>query len=179
VDNIIRLRALTQADLSKTLAWHNQEDIVELYAGHPFPVNQEMEQKWYERILTSNYPTTVFGIEVIKTSLLVGISLLRDIDLLNRNAETAIYIGDLNERGKGYSKNALLKTLEFAFQNLGLHRVFLKVRIDNLTAINLYKKLGFTQEGELRETVYKNGEFKSLLIFSILKEEYLTVIIKK
>ncbi len=41
----IRLRALTMADLPKTLAWHNQADIVDLYSGHPFPVNLEMEQK--------------------------------------------------------------------------------------------------------------------------------------
>lgn len=63
--NIIKLRALSIDDKEKTLGWHNQEDIVDLYSGHPFPVNPEMEKKWYEKILTSNFPLTVFGIEFL------------------------------------------------------------------------------------------------------------------
>ncbi len=46
----IRLRALTMSDLPLTLKWHNQPDIVDIYSGHPFPVNEEMESKWYERV---------------------------------------------------------------------------------------------------------------------------------
>lgn len=169
----IRLRALTLSDFPKTLSWHNQEDIVDLYGGHPFPVNQEMEQKWYDKVLTSNFPITVFGIEVIEPKLLVGISLLKDIDLLNRSAETAIYIGDMEMRGKGYSKEALLQTLDFGFNKLGLNRIWLKVRVDNIKAISLYEKAGFKQEGALRDSVYKNGKFISVLVFSILRSEYI------
>ena len=55
----ISLRALTITDLPETLRWHNQADIVEMYAGHPFPVNEEMERKWYDKILYSNLPVTV------------------------------------------------------------------------------------------------------------------------
>ena len=40
----IQLRALTQADLEKTLEWHNQEDIRDTYLGDPFPVNREKEE---------------------------------------------------------------------------------------------------------------------------------------
>ena len=39
---LVNLRALTRNDLDKTLKWHNQEDIRELYSGHPFPINKEM-----------------------------------------------------------------------------------------------------------------------------------------
>ena len=42
----IQLRALTETDIPTTLAWNNQEDIKDLYAGHPFPVNYEMEKEW-------------------------------------------------------------------------------------------------------------------------------------
>lgn len=171
--NSIRLRALTQTDLPKTLLWNNQEDIVEIYAGHPFPVNQEMEQQWYDRVLCSNYPHTVFGIEVIQTALLIGISALKDIDMLNRSAETCIYIGDLNERGKGYSKQALCGTLDFGFNKLGLNRIWLKVRTDNPKAISLYEKMGFKLEGTMRSALFKNGQFKSLGFYSLLLEEYL------
>lgn len=168
----IILRALTLKDLEKTLAWHNQDDIVEFYSGHPFPVNSEMEIKWYDKILTSNFPLTIFGIETIDSKKLIGLSMLKDINLVNRNAEFAIYIGDLEHRGKGLSKEATLLTFDFAFNKLGLNRVFLKVRIDNVKAINLYKSLGMIEEGNLRNSVFKNGVFHNELIFSILKEEF-------
>lgn len=170
----INLRALTLSDLPLTLSWHNQEDIVELYSGHPFPVNLEMEKLWYERILTSNYPVTVFGIELAETLSLIGVSVLKDIDMLNRSAETAIYIGDEKYRGKGYSKTALDKTLEFGFNKLGLNRIWLKVRKDNSRAIRLYESAGFSLEGTLREALFKNNSFVSVFVYSILKQEYIS-----
>lgn len=171
MDNI-RLRALTITDLPLTLNWHNQPDIVEMYSGHPFPINEEMEKKWYDKILVSNYPTTVFGIELVQEQKLIGITVLRQINLLNRSAETAIYIGDTEERGKGYSRVALQLTLEFAFEDLGLHRVGLSVREDNKRAIRLYEHIGFKQEGILRDAKYVKNRYVSLIIMAILKEEY-------
>lgn len=167
----IRLRALTTTDIELTLKWNNQDDISSLYSGHTFPVNIEMERKWYEKILYSNFPTTVFGIEVLENAKLIGITLLKDINLINRTSEFAIYIGDSDSKGKGYSIDATLLTLEFGFYKLGLNRIHLKVLENNFIAINLYKKLGFIEEGKLRKSVFKNNEYKNEVLMSILKEE--------
>ncbi|KAF5073300.1 Spermidine N(1)-acetyltransferase [anaerobic digester metagenome] len=168
----ICLRALTKADIDKTLIWHQQDYIRDLYFGHPYPVNKEMEELWYNKILTSNIPTTVFGIEEVETQLLIGITMLKGINLINRNAEFAIYIGDELKRGKGYSKQATLQTLNFAFYNLGLNRIFLKVLERNSIAIELYKKVGFMKEGLIRQSIFKNNKFENELLMSILKEEF-------
>ena len=166
----IKLRALTSTDIQKTLAWNNQDDIKELYAGHPFPVNLEMETDWYEKILRSNTPTTVFGIELVEEEKLIGITILKNINLIHRKAEFAILIGDKEERGKGYSKLATLETLRFGFYQLGLNRIYLYVQQNNKVAIKLYEKIGFTIEGELRETVFKDGVFHNEYILSILNK---------
>lgn len=168
----IRLRALSQADIEKTLNWHNQEDISDFYSGHPFPVNIEMEQKWYEKILVSNFPITVFGIEHIETLSLIGITVLKDIGLINRSAEFAIYIGDKNFRGKGLSSEATIETLRFAFYKLGLNRVSLKVQEENEAAIKLYTAVGFIKEGIFRNSVFKNNSFKNEVLMAILKGEF-------
>lgn len=172
MEEIIRLRALEEEDIDITIIWHNQQDIKDLYAGHPFPVNMEQEKKWYEKILTSNFPTTVFGIEKIKDKKLIGITILKDINLVNRVSEFAIYIGDVEERGKGYSSIATLLTLKFGFNDLGLNRIFLKVLEENVAAIELYKKCNFTKEGVLRETIFKNNQFKNEIIMSVMKSEF-------
>jgi len=168
----IRLRALTKTDIEKTLSWHNQEDIRDLYFGHPFPVNREMEELWYQKILTSNYPITVFGIEDIKNDKLIGITLLKNINNINRSAEFAIYIGDIKSRGKGYSKEATIETLKFAFFKLGLNRIYLKVLVKNKVAIDLYKKCGFIHEGLIKESVFKNNNFEDELLLAILKKDF-------
>lgn len=169
----IKLRALTNQDIDKTLTWHQQDDIKDLYFGHPYPVNREMEEIWYNKILTSNIPTTVFGIEELESEILVGLSLLKDINMINRTAEFAIYIGDETKRGKGYSKEATMLTLKFAFFSLGINRVFLKVLERNSVAISLYKKLGFKIEGTLRQSIFKNNKLENEFIMSILKEEFI------
>ena len=76
------------------------------------------------------------------------------------------------ERGKGYSKLATLKTLEFGFNQLGLNRIYLFVQSNNEPAIKLYEKLGFQNEGELRNSVFKNGKFINEKVMGILKEEF-------
>jgi RimJ/RimL family protein N-acetyltransferase len=168
----ITLRALSKNDIDKTLVWHNQEDIRELYLGHPFPINREMEELWYNKILTSNYPTTVFGIETCDKKELIGLSFLKDINIINRSAEFAIYIGDRNQRTKGFSKEATLETLRFGFERLGLNRIYLKVLVENIVAVKLYQKLGFAIEGTLRECVFKNNKFENELLMSFLARDY-------
>lgn len=158
-------------DMQKTLVWNNQDDISNLYSGHPFPVNDEMEKKWYEKILTSNFPVSVFGIEFCENELLIGITVLKDINLINRSAEFAIYIGDKEYRGKGIAKEASLETMNFGFNKLGLNRIYLKVLEENEYAIKLYTSIGFQKEGMLRECIFKNNSFKNELILGILKNE--------
>ena len=168
----LKLRALRLEDAEVTWPWRNQDDIRDQYSGHPFPVNYEMERSWLEKVIRSNTPTTVFGIEVVSSQKLIGMTVLRNINLINREAELAIFIGDEEERRKGYGVDALRLTLDFAFHQLGLNRVFLKVNVDNAPALRLYKKCGFQEEGRLRESIFKNGRFKDQLVMSILSREF-------
>ncbi len=173
VERRIVLRALTKTDLEKTLLWHNQEDIRDLYIGHPFPINREMEELWYSKMLISNYPTTVFGIETIESNELIGLTFLKDINNIHRSAEFAIYIGDLNSRGKGFAKEATFETLLFGFEKLNLNRIFLKVLVRNKVAISLYQKIGFEIEGTLKQSAFKNNSFEDELLMRILKNDFL------
>lgn len=168
----IKLRALTSSDISLTLSWNNQDDIKQFYAGHPFPVNIEMENEWYNKILRTNIPTSVFGIELIEEKKLIGITVLKNINFIHRKAEFAIYIGDTAERGKGFSAEATKKTLELGYYQLGLNRIYLSVQKNNIPAIRLYEKIGFVIEGELRDSIYKDGKFHDECIMSILSNEY-------
>ncbi len=168
----VQLRALTLEDAKITWKWRNRPEIMDNYAGHPFPVNYEMEKIWYEKILYSNIPISVFGIETIESNKLVGMVCLRKINFINRDAEIGLFIGDVKERDRGFAKAATLQCMEIAFNRLGLNRIYAKVIEDNKAAIHIFGKCGLKKEGILRECVFKNNQFKNQVVMSILKREF-------
>jgi RimJ/RimL family protein N-acetyltransferase len=61
---------------------------------------------------------------------------------------------------------------KIAFEKLAAHRLWLDVRQKNERAYNLYRSEGFVEEGILRECILYNGNYESLIIMSILKDEF-------
>jgi RimJ/RimL family protein N-acetyltransferase len=62
--------------------------------------------------------------------------------------------------------------LEHAFVRLGLHRVGLSVFAFNERAIRAYRKVGFREEGRLREAIWRDGRYWDELQMGILADEW-------
>ncbi|TCL68512.1 RimJ/RimL family protein N-acetyltransferase [Hydrogenispora ethanolica] len=101
----------------------------------------------------------------------VGYTILAGLENQNRALELRRIV--ITDKGKGYGRAALLFIKKLAFETLGVHRLWLDVRENNPRALHLYKALGFQAEGTLRECIYLNGEYCSLIVLSILESEYL------
>jgi RimJ/RimL family protein N-acetyltransferase len=61
-----------------------------------------------------------------------------------------------------------LKIIEHGVNNLGLQRIWLTVLSSNIPAIKMYEKLGFEFEGTMRNALYKDGEFRNLMIMGLI-----------
>lgn len=94
------------------------------------------------------------------------------IDWKNRNAELGITIGEKAYWGQGYGTDAIRTLLDLAFREMNLHRIFLRVDEDNARGIRCYEKVGFRQEGTLRDATFKEGTYQSQHVMSILKSEF-------
>ena len=69
--------------------------------------------------------------------------------LLLKGKYTVANFGIIEEfRGKGYGEALLIHILNQAKQK-GLHEVYIKVKSDNISAVNLYKKMGFEESSEI------------------------------
>lgn len=76
------------------------------------------------------------------------------------------------DKGKGYGSISTRFIKEYCFRVLKYHRLWLDAYIDNERAIGLYIKEGFIQEGLLRECKKVGDEYRSMVIMSMLENEY-------
>jgi ribosomal-protein-alanine N-acetyltransferase len=72
---------------------------------------------------------------------------------------------------QGIMTEALSAILQFGFEKLGLNRVEALVMLENTASVRLLRKLGFQEEGILREYAFFKGQFHDLRSFSILKND--------
>jgi len=85
---------------------------------------------------------------------------------------TRIYIGDKNNIGKGYGKEAMILLLQYCFNTLKMERVTIDHYPNNYKASNLYLSLGFQYEGIMRNAAKRNNQYFDLHLMSILKNDY-------
>lgn len=168
-----KLRELERKDLKEINSWRNNFEIVK-YLGAPFRyINYEVDEKWFEDYMMSRKTNVRCAITKEDKDEILGLISLTSIDFPNQSAELQIMIGDVKNHNKGIGTFAVKEMLYHAFNNLNLQRIELYVLCDNDRAIHLYEKCGFSYEGRKRKANYKNGQFVDLLMYSILKEEFI------
>lgn len=74
---------------------------------------------------------------------------------------------------KGIMTEALSAIMNFTFNSLNVNRIEATVSTENIASIRLLEKLDFIKEGILRERSYWRGSCHDMIMFSILKKEYL------
>lgn len=165
----VRLRAVEPSDLADYHRWLNDPEVAR-YLTIYAPLSMADEEAWYAAV-RSDPNQKVLAIES-ETGQHIGNLTLMHINWKDRSAELGIVIGDKSQWGKGYGKDAIRTLLAFAFGEMNLHRIYLRVYADHESAIKLYHRCGFVEEGRLREEVYSAGSYHDMLIMSILKREF-------
>lgn len=164
------LRELKEKDAIHMLEWMKDNDISKCFQ---FDTKNSSIDKCVEFIRNSSLNEKNRNYAIVDSNdEYLGTISLKNIDLLNRNAEYAIVTRN-KTHGTGVAKQATIDLLKIAFNDMKLEKVYLNVLSENIRAIKFYKKIGFKYEGEFRNHLYLNLEFKSLQWFSILKKEFL------
>ncbi|HTT53421.1 MAG TPA: GNAT family protein [Streptosporangiaceae bacterium] len=74
--------------------------------------------------------------------------------------------------GRGYGSDAMRVIVDYAFREMGLHRLQLGVAPFNPAGIRAYEKAGFVEEGRRRESVLHDGHWYDEVLMSILDHEW-------
>lgn len=172
VGDKVNLRPIEREDLPRYVQWFGDPEVRRhLLLYIPFSLAQE--ERWYENLLDrlEKGNDVLLAIETAE-GVHIGNLGLHSIDWKNRNAELGITIGDKEYWGQGYGTAAIRTLLKLAFEEMNLHRVFLRVDEDNERGIRCYEKCGFQRDGILREAVFREGRYHDQLMMSVLVSEY-------
>ena len=170
---MFHLRELERKDVPIINKWRNDPELIELL-GAPFRyINLEVDVKWYESYMGNRGNAVRCAITENDNDEILGLVSLVTINYVNQSAEFHIMIGDEQNQGRGIGTFAVQAMLNHAFNNMNLHRVELTVLENNARARHLYEKCGFVCEGRKREAKYKNGKFVDMLMYSMLKSDFL------
>lgn len=157
MNSSIYLRELFLSDAKISFIWRNNP-LIWKYTGYKPDkiITEEMELDWLKKKL-SNEKDHRFAICLKKNSQYIGNVQL--INLHDNTAEFHLFIGEPAFWGMGIGKEATSLMLNFGFSHLNLDSISLEVHPENISALSVYKRIGFTENG--------------------LHNEYLKMIIKK
>jgi ribosomal-protein-alanine N-acetyltransferase len=79
---------------------------------------------------------------------------------------------DPSHWGKGYATEAAQGLLRFGFETLDLHRVWSYHVAENQRSAAVLRRLGFTQEGRLRENDWQRGAWHDTVVYGLLRSEW-------
>jgi RimJ/RimL family protein N-acetyltransferase len=158
-------------DVPSKVAWVNDEEIREMLI-HDY-ISISGTKAWYQKISSSN-TRKEFMICLVENNEAIGFTSLKNIDLTNSKAELSMLLGNKLHWGKGHAKEARKLLINFAFNELGLNKIYTYNWIKNEKIIALNQKLGFQIDGVLRNDIFFKGEFRDIAIMSILKNDWLT-----
>ena len=176
---------LFRGELIRLDAWDVDRDVEEFASWHAEPEFQRLGYDQGARPLSGaeartqmerwrdDWPSSLnFAVRTNADGRLVGLTRLYDIDPIHRSAVLGISIGRKSDWGKGFGTDASKSTIRYGFQELNLHRIWLDVFGYNDRAVALYRKLGFTEEGRLREHLARDGRRFDVILMGLLRPEW-------
>ncbi len=167
---ILRPYAATDADALVRVC--NNMNVVRWTSSHPFPYELCYAKEWLARIERefAEGKSVVFAAVLRESGELIGsVGLVRES--AHERAEIGYVVGEPHW-GKGYATEATARVLRYAFEELKLSRVNASVHATNVGSIRVLEKLGLIQEGVQRRHIQRFGEWKDIVLFGVLREEW-------
>lgn len=165
----IYLRPMTCEDTERIVAWRNSDAVRRNFIYQEL-FTREGHEHWIRTMVETGKVVQMIICEA-QGDRPVGSVYLRDIDRQHKKAEYGIFIGDDGARGRGYGTAAARLMIRYAFEEMGLHRLFLRAFADNVRAIRSYEKAGFEREALLRDDVCIDGCYRDIVLMGILNED--------
>ena len=162
----VSLREFRQEDISGIRSWVTDIETTKTLGGaYMRPQTWEQSERYLMNLLNGD----VGGVNLViadKESLrYLGQCSLMMVDNTARHAELAIVMCPVCQN-QGLGQEGIALMLDFAFRQMNLNRVYLKVYADNARAVRCYEKCGFMLEGILKDEIYREGAYRDVAMMA-------------
>jgi len=163
------LKPLGEEHISSAyVAWLNDPDVIRyLESGGDYSMDQL--ETYVRNVLAQDI--YFWAIHLKESGKHIGNIKIDPVNLKHRFGEYGILLGEKNEWGKGYGKEASIRIIDYCFQEINLRKINLGVVLDNMAAFNLYKSIGFELEGIYRSHGFYNGKYCDIARMAIFNPE--------
>lgn len=163
------LRTMEERDLKPVLTWRNHPD-VRRYMFNSGEISWDEHVAWFAA--ASGNPRKHLLVFELDNQPVGFIS-------LNESARGSVAEWGFHaapDAPKGTGKRMLGQALSYGFARLGLHKITAQVLEINPRSLALHRRLGFTEEGCLREQHCGEGCYQAVYCFGLLKREWLAAL---
>lgn len=163
----VKLRPLEREDLRYVHQLDNNASVMRYWFEEPYEAFVELSDLYDKHIHDQSERRFVVECDGEKAGLVE----LVEINHVHRRAEFQIIISRIIR--KGLATRAAKLAMDYGFTVLNLYKLYLIVDKENEKAIHIYRKLGFTVEGELMHEFFINGQYRNAIRMCIFQHQYL------
>jgi RimJ/RimL family protein N-acetyltransferase len=167
------LRRFADSDLAPFLIYRNDPEVARYQAWESCTEQEAKNMIEQSRQEEPGEPGEwfQFAVELKETDALIGDCALK-VEEDGRQAEVG-YTLSREHQAKGYASEAVSCLLDYAFGDLGLHRVVAITDQENEPSIALLKRLGIRREGHFVQNAWFKGRWASEYLYAVLRDEWL------
>ncbi|EFN59925.1 hypothetical protein CHLNCDRAFT_48068 [Chlorella variabilis] len=137
--------------------------------AHPYTL--EHARQFLEAMAATQGPPEAFAI-VVGGEAVGGVGIHPQGDVYERSAELGFWLAR-RHWGRGIASEAVGAAIDSAWARLPhLHRIYARCYAHNAGSQAVLRKLGFQQEGRLRQAAFKDGQLVDELAFGLLRPEW-------
>jgi RimJ/RimL family protein N-acetyltransferase len=169
-ERLVVLREPTSDDLGPLVDLLSVEDAARF--GIEEGIDDISVQLFIERAVRDRESGAAFTYVVLNASgAIAGLVQVRGLDPVFETAEWECTMAP-SARGSGAFVEAARLVCAFAFNAIGAHRLEARVQLQNGRANGALRKLGAVQEGILRRSARRRGEYVDQVLWSVLKDDW-------
>ncbi len=170
----LRLRPITSDDVEDVFALFGRDDVTR-YWGFARLESESAAADLIESILSECRTGRLFEWGVVERSStqdrLIGTCALCDVHPLHARADLGFAVHP-DFQNRGYAGEAASAVVEYGFRQLDLHRLTADADPRNEPSLRLLRRLGFREEGHVREHYWQSDEWQDGILFGLLASEW-------
>ena len=162
------LRPFVIADAPRVQALAGTREVYATTLNIPHPYSDGLAEQWIASHAVQFYAGKGATFAITLAEGLVG-AIGLGIQPQHQRAELGYWVGAAYWN-QGYCTEAAIAVIRYGLDQLGLHKITSRYLVGNHASERVMVKAGMRKEGELVDEIYKDGAFRTLGVYGLVKK---------